>query len=99
LKLQWSAASEEDRGRIFDFLAERNPAAALRMDERIDEAVEHLIEYPQIGREGRVEGTRELVIGNTPYIAAYKVGVEGILILRLLHGAQLWPDDIALPND
>jgi len=35
-----------------------------------------LIETPEIGRPGRIEGTRELVIPRTPYIAAYRIERE-----------------------
>jgi plasmid stabilization system protein ParE len=55
--------------------------------------VELLIETPEIGRPGRIEGTRELVIQRTPYIAAYRIDGETVRILRVLHGAQEWPDE------
>ncbi len=48
-----------------------------------------------MGRLGRIDGTRELVISGTPYIAAYRIVGETVRILRILHGAQLWPDEIA----
>lgn len=38
-----------------------------------------------------VELTLELVIPRTPYIAAYMVTADRIRILRILHGAQIWP--------
>ena len=47
------------------------------------------------GRPGRVPGTRELVIPRTPYVAAYALTRDCIRILRVLHGAQMWPDDLA----
>ena len=46
-----------------------------------------------MGRPGRIEGTRELVISRTPYIAAYRIAGDTVRILRLLHGAQQWPDE------
>jgi plasmid stabilization system protein ParE len=46
---------------------------------------------PEIGRPGRVAGTRELVVSRTPYIAAYQVADGEIVILDVLHGAQKWP--------
>jgi toxin ParE1/3/4 len=43
-----------------------SPRAAILIDDRIEAQVELLIETPEIGRPGRVEGTRELVIPRTP---------------------------------
>jgi plasmid stabilization system protein ParE len=47
-----------------------------------------------MGRPGRIEGTRELVISRTPYIAAYRIGGDTVRILRVLHGAQQWPGEM-----
>jgi len=38
-------------------------------------------------------GTRELVIPRTPYVAADLVDADTVRILRVLHGAQMWPDE------
>jgi plasmid stabilization system protein ParE len=44
------------------------------------------------GRSGRVRGTRELVISNTPFIAAYAIDQDRIVVLAVYHGAQQWPE-------
>jgi toxin ParE1/3/4 len=49
-----------------------------------------------MGRLGRVVGTRELIINRTPYIAAYLVTKDAVIILRILHGAQRWPKKLVL---
>jgi addiction module toxin, RelE/StbE family len=54
--------------------------------------VQQLIRHPESGRIGRVDGTRELVIDRTPYIAAYRIAGDTVRILRVLHGAQQWPN-------
>jgi toxin ParE1/3/4 len=48
--------------------------------------------YPLMGRLGRVEGTRELVIANTPYILIYRVKLESVEILRVFHTSKRYPD-------
>jgi toxin ParE1/3/4 len=73
------------------YVAQDNPTAAVRLDEEIDRHTDMLSDYPLMGREGRVKGTRELVIGRTPFIAVYRVKQKRIEILRLLLGAQRWP--------
>jgi addiction module RelE/StbE family toxin len=94
VKLVWSAFAFADREGIFTHIEADNPRAAIAIDERIAAAARHLIEFPESGRPGRVANTRELVITGTPYIAAYAVSANTIRILRVLHGAQRWPDEI-----
>jgi addiction module RelE/StbE family toxin len=92
--LEWSVFALADREAIFDYIEADNPRAAVAVDDRIQTRVEGLVQFPEMGRPGRIEGTRELVISRTPYIAAYRILGETVRILRVLHGAQLWPDDM-----
>ena len=64
------------------------------VDDRIQQQVEALEQFPEMGRQGRTEGTRELVIQRTPYIAVYRIVRGVVLILRVLHGAQQWPEEM-----
>jgi len=50
-----------------------------------------LAEHPELGRLGRVRGTRELVVTGTRYLLIYRVKGDEIQILRVLHGRQQWP--------
>jgi plasmid stabilization system protein ParE len=61
----WSDFAIGDRELIFDYIACDSVAAAIRIDNRIREHVEMLAEFAEMGREGRVEDTRELVIART----------------------------------
>jgi toxin ParE1/3/4 len=73
VNLDWSVLAVADRNAIFDYIEAQNPRAAVRIDTRIGKAVALLARFPEMGRIGRVEETRELVISRTPYIAAYRV--------------------------
>ncbi|WP_142781872.1 type II toxin-antitoxin system RelE/ParE family toxin [Agrobacterium sp. T29] len=94
MKLVWSAFALSDRDGIFTHIEADNPAAAISVDERITSAARRLTDFPESGRPGRVDGTRELVITGTPYIAAYTVSETTVRVLRVLHGAQQWPDTL-----
>lgn len=74
------------------YLLDRNPGAAKTQILTIKRAIAALAQHPKMGRQGRVDGTRELVISGTPYIAAYAVGENEIAILAIVHGARRWPD-------
>ena len=95
MRLEWSAYALADRIAIFDYIEADSPQAAVAVDERIREQVEVLARFPQSGRPGRIEGTRELVIRRTPYIVAYRIKGSTARILRVLHGARRWPDDMS----
>ncbi len=94
MRLIWAQYALEDRRAIYDHIEADDARAAALVDSRIAEAVIRLIRFPQSGRPGRVEGTRELVVGRTPCIIAYRITGETVQILRVLHGAQLWPEDL-----
>lgn len=95
MRLEWSAYALADRIAIFDYIEADSPRAAVAVDNRIREQVETLAQFPQSGRSGRIEGTRELVINRTPYIVAYRITGDTVRILRVLHGARRWPDDMS----
>jgi toxin ParE1/3/4 len=65
------------------------------IDDKIANAVDVLELFPEAGRWGRVADTRELVVPRTNYIVVYRFTEEGkgILILRVIHGAQDWPEE------
>ena len=95
MRLVWTQHALADRDAIFKYIEAENPRAAVNVDDQIVAAVRRLLDFPESGRPGRVVGTRELVVPRTPFIAAYIVTADRVRILRVLHGAQVWPDDIA----
>ena len=94
MRLEWSPLAMDDRDRIFDFIEQDDPRAAIAVDERIATQVLLLLKFPEGGRPGRINGTRELIVRRTPYIAAYRVEKDCVRILRILHSAQLWPGEL-----
>ena len=58
--VQWLEEAFADLDQIFDYILERNPEAALKVYGAIRHQVGILAEHPQLGRTGRVRGTREL---------------------------------------
>jgi toxin ParE1/3/4 len=97
LRIEWSAFALADRDAIFDYVEAESPRAAIVIDDRIRRHVGQLRQFPESGRPGRIEGTRELVIDRTPYIAAYQILGDKVRILRVLHGARLWPEEMPKP--
>ena len=93
MNIQWSDEAVDDLRSLHAYVAKDNPAAAQKMALMIVEAVETLLPgNPHIGRPGRVTGTRELVVPQTPYIVPYRIKADMIQVLRVYHGARRWPD-------
>ena len=81
----------DDLDDIAGYISQDNPEAARRTVRRLWTAVKSLAEQPEMGRPGRVHGTRELVVSGTPFVVPYRVVGSEIEILRVLHGARDWP--------
>lgn len=95
MTIRWTDEAIDDLRSLHAFIAKDNPAAAQKVVLTIVEAVETLLpDNPQIGRPGRVNGTRELVISGTPYIVPYRLKAGIIQVLRVYHGARRWPDSL-----
>jgi plasmid stabilization system protein ParE len=88
----YSARALDHLERAFEFLAERDPTAALKAVNAIQSAVSTLAEHPLIGR--RVEGEiRELVIsfGRSGYVALYRFipHLDVVRVLAICHQREL----------
>jgi toxin ParE1/3/4 len=92
MPIHWTQRARRQFLAIIDAVLEDNPAAAERVYDAITDSVSRLLTFPEMGRPGRVPGTRELVIASQPYIVAYRIRGQTVHILAVLHGAQKWPD-------
>jgi len=89
----WSPEAIEDLAALRAYIEQDDPASARRVALHIIHNIEILLPAnPEIGRAGRVPGTRELVIPRTPFIVPYRLQGRTIQILRVFHGARRWPE-------
>ena len=93
MNVEWLPSAVRTLGVQLSCIADRNPQAAVDMSDAIEAAVSRLADFPESARPGRVSGTRELVVPATPFIVVYRIETTGVVILRILHGAQKWPPD------
>jgi len=89
--LRYTRLALADLDEACSFISLDRPDAARAMALRIKHLVEELQQFPDRGRDGRVAGTRELVVPGTPFIVAYRVTRQEIWILAIIHGARRWP--------
>lgn len=94
MTIRWTEPANDDFLGIVSWIAADNPAAAGAVGRRILDTVERLSDFPFLGKPGRSPHTRELGIPRLPYLVVYTVEPpkpETVIILRVLHGAMLWP--------
>ena len=87
----WSPRAIRHLTALRAYIARDNPDAAARVALTILNSVERVAELPNLGRPGRLAGTRELVVPGTPYVIPYRVGRERLEIIAVFHGRQRWP--------
>ena len=91
MRVKWLRSALRNLEEISAFITRDDPEAAERVIRKIVNAVHMLPEHVSIGRPGKVPGTRELIVPDTPYIVPYRVRGGVVQILRVIHGARRWP--------
>jgi addiction module RelE/StbE family toxin len=92
VKVRWTASARLDRLDIADHIAADSPRAAVRVDTLFSEAAESLAHFPQMGRVGKIPGTRE-IFPHESYRLVYEVEDDTVWILTLIHASRQWPPE------
>ena len=94
LPIVWSRSALDDLKRISHYIAQRNEQAADMLQARIKRSIDPAALHPYIFREGRAPGTRE-VVAHPNYIVVYRVLIDRIRVIAVLHSRQQYPPDEA----
>ena len=94
MKVRWTETAATNWEQVFDYIAEENISAALRIAENILDLTEMLAVHSFAGKPGRVAGTREMVVPQSPFILAYGVDTieEIVWVYAVRHGRRRWPN-------
>lgn len=92
MRIIWLDKAQSDLYQIAEFIMQDDPSTALQVVSTIREATHVLSQHPNLGRTGRVERTRELVIAGLPFIVPYQIVGPEIRILAIMHTSRKWPD-------
>jgi toxin ParE1/3/4 len=91
MKIRWTKRAIRNFESIHAYISGDSPGSAARVSAAILDPTARLEQFPQSGRPGRIEGTRELVVPGLPYIIPYRVVDEVILILSVIHASRKRP--------
>ena len=91
MQLRWTPAAVADLQHISDYLKEHHPRYRQPTLRKLYEAVVALKKWPERGRIGREEGTREFLFSPLPYVVVYRLIDQSVEVLRIYHTAQNRP--------
>jgi toxin ParE1/3/4 len=92
MKIVWSRRAIRHLVSVRDYIAQDSPKSAGVVAQRILDLVDQRAVHPNLGKPGRISGTRELVVPRTPYIIPYRIRGERVEVIAVFHGRQRWPD-------
>jgi addiction module RelE/StbE family toxin len=89
VQVEWSKVAQRNLDAIEAYIAQDNPrAAAKTVLKIIKRTFSQLSGQPFSGKPGRIDGTRELIFSEFPYIVIYTVLNETIYILAVFHTSR-----------
>ena len=91
MKVLFSQAARDDIASIHDYIHPLNPNAAARVVLAIQTSTNRLGSFPNSGRLGGVERTREIIVPRLPYIVAYCIRPDFVEVLAVFHAAENKP--------
>ena len=91
MQVKWVRKALQNLEQAHEYIAKEDSAAAARTISKIQTAVQQLSSFPMMGRVGRAEDTRELMIVNTPVFVVYRIKGSSVEILRILHTSRRYP--------
>lgn len=89
MRVRWLSSALVTLRTTLRHVYDENPVVAQDCARGIRQAVERLEPFPMSGRAGTVEGTRELVAPQLPFIIVYRVTETEVQILRVFHSRQV----------
>jgi len=91
MRVKWLRGALRNLEQEADYIAQENPKAAAELVCHLRDIALLLGEQPNLGRSGRIPGTREFVVSSSLYILPYRVRNDVVEILRVFHTSRKWP--------
>lgn len=91
LKIQETKLALSNLNEIAEYYEGKQSGLGYRFAEYYYKQVEQLELMPNIGRSGKLFGTRELVLHEFPYLVVYRIRKEYVQVLRIFHQQRYYP--------
>lgn len=88
MRVRYTPRAFGDREAIFNYLSERDPAAAHKVKSFIKEKIASLSYAPRRARFIKDLGVHAFWLGRCPYIVYCRISGETVSIIHIRHGAR-----------
>lgn len=91
MRITYLSLAIADLAEIRAYITANYPNLVQPVGTKLRNSLNGLAQFPNLGKPGRVFGTRELIIpkvGKSTYVAIYRVIGDEVQILRVLAGAR-----------
>jgi len=92
LKLVLTTRAFKNLSDIAEYYEAKQNGLGVRFVMYQKQLTEILLTMPNIGRAGKIFGTREIVLQDFPYLVVYRVRKKYIQILRIFHQSRKYPN-------
>jgi plasmid stabilization system protein ParE len=91
MKIRYTDTAADEIDEIFDYIAERDRSAALRVVARVRQIIGMLADFPDVAQMSDEPGVRRIPVGRYPFLIFYTVDENEVVILHVRHAARQWP--------
>ena len=93
MRVEWTEPALAQWEQSLDYIEAENPAAAQRIEARVVDAIDMLGTHPYAGRIGRIVGTRQFAVPQSPFLIIYEVNQpqDTLWVVAVFDGRRRWP--------
>ena len=85
MKVRYTRQAISDLVGIADYIHDRNPSAAIKVDTAIRSTIELLTDFPKLGRDRPDLNARSLGVPRYPYTVYYRIESNEVWIVHIRH--------------
>jgi len=93
MQLKITKRAKQDMSTVRKYISKDSEDMATQVLTQVKASMSGVLNFPLMGRIGRVKNTRELVLTQSSYILVYRVVKDTVEILALIHTSRIWPDE------
>jgi len=91
MKITLTPTANRDIKSIYDYIVENSTVTtAKKVLSSIENTIDKLEEFSQLGKVGRIKNTRELIVPRLPFVILYKIYPDKIAITSIMHTSKKW---------